>query len=130
MKKITLMFVLVVVFVTTFVNVSGAWAADRPPAIPLLGPGQYQLNTASFPTMPGMTNFAVVWVTIPGEVCFVNTYASVADHGHVKGAAIRKLDNGKWVQNALPSSRTEVSSALGYLRCAEVGVGIWAFQGW
>lgn len=102
----------------------------RPPVIPVPGPGMYVMNTAAYPPAPmGYVNYSVVFVTAPGTLCFINPYASVGEFGHIKKPAIRKLDNGKWTSNALPDERTEVSVAQGYQRCAEVGVGIWAFQG-
>ncbi|RME08273.1 MAG: hypothetical protein D6803_01630 [Anaerolineae bacterium] len=119
----------------TLLTVSTVLAAPaekgtRPPVIPVPGPGMYVMNAAAYPPAPmGYVNYSVVFVTAPGTLCFINPYDSVRDFGHIKKPAIRKLDNGKWTSNALPERRTEVSVAQGYQRCAEVGVGIWAFQG-
>ncbi len=124
-------FVLVAALTATTVALAApAEKGTRPPVIPVPGPGMYVMNAAAYPPAPmGMQNFAVVFVAAPGKLCFINTYESVQEFGHVKKAAIRKLDNGKWVSNALPDKRTEVSVDAGYMRCADVGVGIWAFQG-
>ena len=130
MKKITLLLVVATVMVIALSSVTVAGAeSKRPPIIPVLGPGQYVMSAAAYPVKPGFENLAVVWVTTPGKVCFINPYESVKDYGHIKKPAIRRLDAGSWVDNQLSINRTEVSVASGYIRCAEVGAGIWAFQG-
>ncbi len=116
--------------ITSIALAAPAKQGSRPPVIPVPGPGMYVMNPAAYPPASmGMYNFSVVFVTSPGKLCFINPYESVGEYGHIKKAAIRKLDNGKWVSNALPNKRTEVSVSAGYMRCADVGVGIWAFQG-
>jgi|GEM_PF-942350 len=137
MKNHIWLLVVVIVMAVTLVGATGAWAAPaekdtRPPIIPVLGPGQYVINASTLPAWPGgrIQNFAAVMVTIPGKVCFVDTFESVQEFGHIRAAAIRKLDNGKWVSNVVPARRTELSTSNGHIICGEVGVGIWAFQGW